>query len=456
LTNEGRRSALKLIGAGIVGLAIGAAGGLTLAPEKVREITVTQTGPGGATVTVTETKTIREAPAARLPKDTIKIGLLLPKTGVWAPYAKYGEEAAIMAVEEINDTGGILGAKVQLIVRDELADVVKQARELVEAEKVDFITGVISSGNAMRLGPIMPELNRLFILAGAATHRATEELVYKQGIKHIFRLNVPVYYEGILTAWIAKDLPVKRWAGINPDYEYGRVSWDLFKTYLKKLRPDVEFVAEQWFPSPGTTDFSKYLSAVDAAGAEGLFTTAWADEAAGLHRQAAELGYYKKFKAAINPMGYTAPVFYALGRGYPQLVNGMWVGARYIWFYPPTSINKRFVDAYVKRWGRVPAYNSEYAYTSIYVIKAAIEKAGSLDLDALIEALEGMVIMSPVGVRWIRPEDHQAVHESIIGRTSDEVINIGGEIRMLTDIKAVPPLFYYRSPPDWKVPMIDR
>ena len=461
MTNESRRSALKLIGAGIVGLAIGAAGGLSLAPERVREVlkttTITQTGPGGATATVTETRTVTktEAPVAKLSKDTIKIGVMGIRSGTWATYGTFIEQGARLAAEEINAAGGILGAKIELSIRDEAADAVKQARELVEQEKVDFIVGIDSSGNAMRVGPIMPELNRILILTHAATHRATEELVYKQGIKHIFRVSVPVYQDGILAAWIAKDLPVSKWAGINPDYEYGRVSWEFFKTTLKKLRPDVEFVSEQWNPSPGTTDFSKWISAVMATDAEGLFTVNWAVEAITLHRQAAELGLYRRLKAVFNPMGYSMDVAYGLGRAYPQLPNGMWVSGRYVWFYPPTDTNKKFVDSFVKRWGRLPAYSSETTYTAIYLIKAAIEKTGSLDLDTLIKAMEGMVIVSPAGVRWIRPQDHQAVYEVPYGRISGEAINAGGEIPVLTDIRAVPAFLYYRSPPDYKIPLIE-
>jgi len=52
----------------------------------------------------------------------------------------------------------------------------------------------------------------------------------------IFRSSVPVYQDGILAAYIAKDLPVKKWVGINGDYEFGRVSWELFTKTLKALQ----------------------------------------------------------------------------------------------------------------------------------------------------------------------------------------------------------------------------
>jgi branched-chain amino acid transport system substrate-binding protein len=454
VADENRRSFLKFLGAGIVGLAVGVAGGYALAPERVREIirtaTITQQGGAPSTVTITRTETL----VTRLPRDTIKIGVLGIRSGTWATYGTYIEQGARLAVEEINSAGGILGSKIEISIRDEAADAVKQARELVEQERVDFLIGVDSSGNAMRIGPIMPELNRVLIIVHAATHRVTEELVYRQGIKHIFRVSVPVYQDGILAAWIAKDLPIRKWAGINPDYEYGRVSWEFFKTTLKALRPDVEFVSEQWNPSPGTTDFSKWISAVMATDAEGLFTVNWAVEAITLHKQATELGLYKKLKAVFNPMGYSMDVAYGLGKDYPRLEYGTWVSGRYVWFYPPTEINKRFVDAFTRRWGRLPAYSAETTYTAIYMIKTAIEKAGTLDLDTLIKTMENMVVISPAGVRWIRPQDHQAVYEVPYGRISGNTINVGGEAPLLTDIRAVPAFLYYRSPPDYKIPFI--
>jgi branched-chain amino acid transport system substrate-binding protein len=445
MVDKDRRSLLKVIGAGVVGLAVGAAGGFALAPERVREIP--------KTTTIMQTITKTETPVVKLPKDTIRIGVLGIRSGTWATYGTLIEQGARLAAEEINAAGGILGSKIELSIRDEAADVVKQARELVEQEKVDFLVGVDSSGNAMKLGPIMPELNRIIIFTHAATHRVNEELVYKQGIKHIFRISVPVYQDGILSAWIAKDLPVRKWAGINPDYEYGRVSWDFFKTTLKALRPDAEFVSEQWNPSPGTTDFTKWISAVMATDAEGLFTVNWAVEAITLHRQAVELGFYRKIKAVFNPMGYSMDVAYGLGKDYPRLEHGMWVSGRYVWFYPPTDVNKRFVDACVKRWGRLPAYSTETTYSAIYMIKAAIERTGTLDLDALIKTMENMVLITPAGVRWIRPQDHQAVYEIPYGKISGETINVGGDVPVLTDIRAVPAFLYYRSPPDYKMPI---
>ncbi|MEM4187297.1 MAG: ABC transporter substrate-binding protein, partial [Candidatus Caldarchaeum sp.] len=347
-----RRGFLSAIAAGVVGLAVGAGVGWSLKAPEVRERvqtvtapgderTVTVTGPGReTTLTVTREVTKEVTPVRKLPSDVVKIGVLGIRSGPWATYGTFIEQGARLAAEEINAAGGILGSKIELSIRDEAADVVKQARELVEAEKVDFLIGVDSSGNAMRVGPIMQELNKILIVTHAATHRLTEELVYRQKIKSIFRVSVPVYHDGILAAYVAKDLPIKKWAGINPDYEYGRVSWDFFKKTLSSLKPDVEFVSEQFNKSPGTTDFSPFISAVLAAGAEGVFSANWALEAATMHKQLRSLGAYDRLLAVINPMGYSMDVAYELGAEYPTAKYGTWVSGRYVWFYPATEINR--------------------------------------------------------------------------------------------------------------------
>ncbi len=453
MTSSGRtsrRSFLGTVAAGAAAFVVGAGLGWNLRPSETSEVTVTRDITREVTITrdVTVTVPERVTDVKRLPKDTIKIGVLGVRSGPWATYGTLIEQGAVLAMEEINATGGILGAKVSLEIRDELADVVKQTRELVEVEKVDFVVGIDASSSAMRAAPLMSELNKILIISHASTHRVHEELVYRQGIKQIFRVSVPIYQDGILAAYVAKDLPIKKWAGINPDYEYGHVSWQFFKETLSKLRNDVEFVSEQFNRSPGTTDFSPFLSAALAAGAEGIFTTNWALEGVTMHRQMKSLGVYDQIGAVIMPMGYSMDVVYELGHEYPTAKYGTWVSGRYVWFYPYTTINQRFVENFRKRWGRYPAYSSETTYTALYMIKAAIEATGTLDLDALIKAMEGMVLVSPAGIRWIRPEDHQAIYEAPFGK----ITHVGGEIPILTNLVVRPAWEYYRHPPDYKTP----
>lgn len=381
--------------------------------------------------------------------DTIKIGGQGTTSGPFADYGWQMIAGSTLAIEEINAKGGIVGSKLELKFMDEEmkpAVAVKNARYLATEWGAHFLFGVDSSGSSMAIGPVLPELGRICMFTHASTHRLTEELVAGKGIKEIFRISEPVYQDAILPALIFKDFPnIKRWAGIHCDYEYGYVAWALFKDYLKKYRPDVEFVSIAWAP-PGTMDFTPHISAVMAANPEGIHATPWAGEGVMLLRQALMLGVFDKIQLWFQCMGGSVDVLEGI-RG--ELEAGkfkdkLWGTARYIHNYPDTPQNKTFVANFRKRWARFPNYSAETSYSTIYAFKAAVEKTRSLKTADLIKAFEGMEIMTPAGQRFFRPEDHQAIYTVPAGKV---IKDPNYPIPIVGDLKVIPAKDYYRNPP---------
>ena len=385
---------------------------------------------------------------AKKTKGPIKIGGQGAISGAHADYGWQMMAGATMAIEQINAKGGILGRKLELKFMDEElkpATAVKNARYLVTDWGADFLFGVDSSGSSMAIGPVLPELNRLFFFTHAATHRLTEELVCQKGIKQIFRMVAPVYQDA-LAAWIFKDNPeIKRWAGINCDYEYGYVAWNLFKENIRKFRPDVEFVAAAWAPF-WTMDFSSHISAVMAEKPDAIFATPWAGEGVMLLRQALMLGVFDKIQAWWQGMGGSVDVLEGLSREIEadKFKGKLWGTARYIHNWPATPENKAFVEAFRKRWGRFPNYSAEGSYSTIYAIKAGSEKAKSIETLKVAAALEGMELKTPAGPRLIRKEDHQAVYTVPAGRAMKSP---DYTIPILGDLKVIPAKDYFRHPP---------
>jgi branched-chain amino acid transport system substrate-binding protein len=385
---------------------------------------------------------------AKKPAGPIKIGGQGAISGAHADYGWQMMAGSTMAIEEINAKGGILGRKLELKFMDEElkpATAVKNARYLATDWGADFLFGVDSSGSAMAIGPVLPELNRLFFFTHAATHRLTEELVYQKGIKQIFRMVAPVYQDA-LAAWVFKDNPeIKRWAGINCDYEYGYVAWNLFKENIRKFRPDVEFVAAAWAPF-WTMDFSSHISAVMAEKPDAIFATPWAGEGVMLLRQALMLGVFDKIQAWWQGMGGSVDLLEGLSREIEgdKFKGKLWATARYIHNYPVSPENKAFVEAFRKRWGRYPNYSAEGSYSTIYAIKAGAEKAKSLETGKVGAALEGMELKTPGGMRLIRKEDHQAVYTVPAGRAMKSP---DYTIPILGDLKVIPAKDYFRQPP---------
>ena len=379
----------------------------------------------------------------------VKVGAQGAASGAHADYGRQINMGATMAVEEINAAGGILGCKVELKFMDEElkpATAVKNTRYLVTEWGAHFLTGVDSSGSAMAIGPVLPELKRPYFFTHAATQRLTEELVAQKGIKEIVRVSVPVYQDAILAALIFKDMPnVKRWATIGADYEYGIVSWNMFKETLKKFRPDVEFVATAWAPF-GTLDFSAHISAVMAQKPDGIFSTPWAGEAVMLLRQAQIQGVFDQIGTWWQAMGGSVDVL----EGVAQAVQGdkfkgkLWATARYIHNWPDTPENRAFNERFQKRWSRLPNYSAETTYSSVIIAKAAIEKAKSLDAGKMVDALKGMQLMTPGGVRAFRSEDHQFIYNVPAGRV---MMDPKYPIPIVGDLRVVAAKDYYRWPP---------
>jgi branched-chain amino acid transport system substrate-binding protein len=378
----------------------------------------------------------------------IKIGGQGATSGAHADYGWQMMAGAALAIEQINAKGGIFGRKLELKFMDEElkpATAVKNARYLVTEWGADFLFGVDSSGSAMAVGPVLPELDRLCFFTHAATHRLTEELVYQKGIKQIFRMAAPVYQDA-LAAWVFKDNPeIKRWAGINCDYEYGYVAWNLFKENIKKFRPDVEFVAAAWAPF-WTMDFSSHISAVMAEKPDAIFATPWAGEGVMLLRQALMLGVFDKIQVWWQGMGGSVDVLEGLSNEIAanKFKGNLWGTARYIHNWPATPENKAFVEAFRKRWGRFPNYSAECSYSSIYAIKTGAEKAKTLETAKVGAALEGMELKTPAGPRLIRKEDHQAVYTVPAGRAMKSP---DYTIPILGDLKVIPAKDYFRNPP---------
>src|SRR5438045_3599297 len=176
-------------------------------------------------------------------KKPIKIGCQCILSGPLGGYGEFMRKGATLAMEELNAQGGIGGSPIELNFRDEELKVdvgVKNARYFVDDWGADFLIGIDSSAVALAVGEIMPTLNKVLIVTHGATEKYNEDLVFKRHVRQCFRVCLPVYQDGIASALVAKDLPVKRCATISPDYEYGHTPWQMFRAYLNHFMPAAE------------------------------------------------------------------------------------------------------------------------------------------------------------------------------------------------------------------------
>ncbi len=352
-------------------------------------------------------------------KGPVKIGYQAILSGTLAGYGEFHKMGALMAVDEVNAKGGIAGQKVEIDIRDstlKAEEAIKNARYFVDSWGADFLGGVDSSGQALALAPIMEQLDKVIVITHAATEKLTEEWVYKKGVKQIFRICNATYHDGNAAAFVAKDFPATKWATISPKYEYGFTCWKMFQDTLSKLKPGTTFQTESFAPF-GTTDFRSHINTIMDAKPDGLYSTEWAGELITFIKQAREAGLFDKMKYVMFPVGAAMDVLEGAGKDMP---DGIWISGRYYFLYPDTEMNKEWVARFHKRWNHYPAYVSETGYSSVYALKAAVERAGSKDTKAVIQALEGMEMDCPAGHRVFRKEDHQAIYDVPWGKTKTD------------------------------------
>jgi branched-chain amino acid transport system substrate-binding protein len=180
-------------------------------------------------------------------------------------------------------------------------------------------------------------------------------------------------------------------------------------TRLKELKPSVELVSgcEFWVPL-GTTDFTPIITAMLARRPDAvLFGGLVAASAPAFVKQGKAFGLFKTAVGVHPSIGM--PINNAGLTNKDDIPEGVYTGTDYL--YPPIDnpANKAFFESYRKRWNQVPFEASLNAYTTLRFIVKALEKAGKVDREAMIDAAEGMSIDHPVmGPITVRGFDHQS------------------------------------------------
>lgn len=368
------------------------------------------------------------APAWSAP--TVKVGFVYIMSGPFSAYGQFAKKGAELAVDEINAAGGISGHKVEAFFEDSTGkpDVaIRALRKLVFQEKVDFLIGLDSSGVAKTVVPSIPQMKTPLII----THAATPDVTGSVCNRYVFRISVNLPQNVKAAAMLAAGTDAKTWTTIGPDYAFGHQSWEYFEKYLQAMKPDVNFLPKDAvaFPPFKTTDFNPYINKIMQSGADGVLVSLWGGNLIDFVRQAQEMGLFDGKRQVLMTLGAATEVLSALGDKMPE---GLWVGTRYWFLANDSQRNQDFVKAYFDRYGEYPSYNAHGAYGALYTYKAAAEKAGGIDKEKVIDALEGLTVELPVGEITIRPEDHQALSDVSWGQTAGHA---NYPIRILNPVK---------------------
>ncbi len=365
--------------------------------------------------------------------DTIKVGILHSLSGTMSISEPSLKDAEIMAIEEINAKGGVLGKQIEYVIEDGASEpsiFAEKAKKLLQQDQVATIFGCWTSASRKTVLPVVEEYKGL--------------------------LWYPVQYEGMESSpnimytgaapnqqivpaieWLVENEGKKVFL-LGSDYVFPRTANTIIKKQLETL--GAELVGEEYTPM-GHTDYSTIINKIKEAKPDFIFNTLNGDS---------NVAFFKQYKdAGITPEDImTCSVSIA-----EEEVSG--IGTEYMenhlvsWNYYQTTDtpeNKTFVENYKAKYGanRVTDDPIEAAYIAVYLWAAAAEKAGSTDIAAVKAAASGLEFKAPEGLVKIDGDNQHLYKPVRIG-----VINKDGLITEVWSTDSTVKPDPYLSSYDW-------
>jgi branched-chain amino acid transport system substrate-binding protein len=347
------------------------------------------------------------APAAA--QDTVKLGLIDIYSGGFAFIADTIRNGFQIAVDEANQAGGLNGRKFEVVTADmggQVEKAVTEARRMM-LEKIRFVTVGIHSGAAVAVGNLAKEQKSLVIGGFATTKRLTGE----SGHRYVGRANLSTVEIGRVMAEYLKDKQdIKRVATIAPDYEYGQHFIGDFLAHLKVVRPDVAVVRQEW-PKLGATDFAAHVTAMQAQPVDLVVNGGFGADLVNFLKAARDFGLFEG-KTQFMTHGLDLTKAGALKDSLPaNTVATVW----YPFYAIDSAKSKSFAQEIEKRMNSYPTGSAPVGYVAGKMLVEAIRKAGSDDVEKVIDAMGGVQFEGPTGPVKVRACDNMALYNFYIG-----------------------------------------
>ncbi|HEY8994338.1 MAG TPA: ABC transporter substrate-binding protein [Lacunisphaera sp.] len=315
--------------------------------------------------------------AGAIAAEPIKIGEYASLTGKEAGFGQTSHQGVVLALEEINAAGGVLGRPLELAYEDNQTKSGESAtavKKLLSRDKVVALIGEVSSGRSLEAAPIA-QAAKIPMIAPAATNPKVT-----QTGNYIFRVCFIDPFQGTVMAKFAKeDLKAKKVAilsSVSNAYSLGLAKF--FKETFTAAGGEIG--TEKNF-SEGDKDFRAQLTAVKAAGVDAVFVPGYYTESALIVRQARDLGLTIPF---FGGDGWEDEQLLKIGG---EALNGCYYSTHFSAENTDPVVAK-FVAAYKARWnGEIPGAFSALGYDAVYVLADAIKRAGTTDGPKLRDAL---------------------------------------------------------------------
>ncbi|MFG1914614.1 urea ABC transporter substrate-binding protein [Micromonospora sp. NPDC048898] len=364
--------------------------------------------------------------------DTVKVGLLNSLSGTMAISEVTVRDSIMLAVDEINAAGGVLGKKIQPVGEDGASDwptFAEKAEKLISEDRVAAVFGCWTSASRKAVKPVF-EKNKA-LLFYPVQYEGLEQSPY-------------IFYTGATTnQQIVPGLDYLKAQGaksvylVGSDYVFPRTANKIIKAYAAANGMTVS--GEDYAPL-GSTEFGTIVNKVKSSGADAVFNTLNGDS---------NVAFFKEYKSA----GLTATAMPVVSVSIAEEeVKG--IGTQYLegqltaWNYyqtTPGAANSKFVAAYKAKYGadKPTSDPMEAAYVAVHLWKAMVEKAGAFDVEKVRTASGGITFDAPEGMVTVDGPTQHIAKTARIGKIGadgliTEVWNSGKPVQPDPYLKTYP------------------
>lgn len=348
--------------------------------------------------------------------DTVKVGLVRSLSGALAISETAVRDSELLAIKEINAAGGVLGKQIVPLVEDgETKPEVfaQKADKLINSDKVAVLFGGWSSSSRKAMKPVVEGSNALLFYPVQYEGLEVSPNIFYTGATTNQQIVPALDYlkeQGLLSVFLA-----------GSDYVFPRTANKIIKAYA--AANGMTIVGEEYIPLE-EANAQGIAAKVLAAKPQVVFNTLNGD---------ANVSFFKELKAAGNTPAQIQTISVSIAE---EEVTGVGVdnllGHLTAWNYYQTTDtpkNPAYVKAYKAAYnGKPTADPIEAGYNSVYIWKAAVEKAGTFDVPEVIKAAGGLVLETPEGTLTVDKKNHHVFKTARIGRVrADGLIEeVGG------------------------------
>ena len=313
---------------------------------------------------------------ARAAEEPIRIGEYASITGKEASLGQSSHNGTMMAIDDLNAAGGVLGRSLLLLTEDTQSkpgESATAAKKLISRDKVVALLGEVASSRSLEAAPVA-QLAKVPMISPASTNPKVTETG-----NYIFRTCFIDPFQGPVMAKFAKEkLRAQRVALMvsnSSAYSIG-----LAKFFREAFTANGGTIVLEQKYAEGDKDFKAQLTAIKAAGVDAVFNPGYYNEGALIVLQARDLGLTLPIFGADS---WEAEALIELGG---KAIEGAYLCSHYSPADPSPRV-QNFVQAYKKRFGTTPDSNASLGYDSVLVLVDAIKRAGSTDRAKIRDAL---------------------------------------------------------------------